>query len=117
VTAIVRAIARTRRDVEDGGAQEREGVRDLRVEVSHDDVDGLVVSLEGVLGCRDVAVLSRHLHTALDASPITIVVDLSRLRSVDDSVRQVLGVARERAAASGTGLRLIEFDHQIGRDR
>lgn len=81
------------------------------VELRHDGVDGAVVTVSGDVACRDVAVLSRHLHTELDASPAAIVVDLTRLGAGRVAVRQVLAVVHERAAAGGTRLRLIESGH------
>jgi hypothetical protein len=108
---------RTRRAVDDGGADAQPDARHARVEVGHDDVDGVVITLHGDFGCRDVALLSCHLHTELDASPARMVVDTNRLRGGDDALGQVLATAAERAEADGTALRLIESAHHTGRDR
>jgi hypothetical protein len=93
------ATVLTRRAVDDGGADEQPDARHARVEVRHDDVDGVVITLHGDFGCRDIALLSCPLHTELDASPARMVVDTSRLRGDDDA------------------LRLIESAHHTGRDR
>jgi anti-anti-sigma regulatory factor len=111
------ATACTRRAVDDVGADEAHDVRYARVEVRHDEVDGVVITLHGDFGCRDVAVLSRHLHTELDASPARIVVDTSRLGFGDDAVRKVLATAQERAEADGTALRLIDIGSPVARAR
>ena len=111
------ATFRTRRAVDDGGADEQPNARHARVEVRHDDVDGVVITLHGDFRCRHIALLSCHLHTELDASPARMVVDTSRLRCGEDALGQVLVTAAERAAADGTALRLIESAHHTGRDR
>jgi anti-anti-sigma regulatory factor len=111
------ATVRARRAVDDVGADAPSDARHARLEVRHDDVDGVVITLHGDLGCRDVALLSCHLHTELDASPARMVVDLSRLRGGGDAVRQVLGTAAERAEADGIALRLLESAHHLGRHR
>jgi hypothetical protein len=112
------ATVRTRRAVDDGGADGQPDARHARVEVRHDDVDGVVITLHGDFGCRDIALLSCHLHTELDASPARmVVVDASRLRGGGDALGQVLATAAERAEADGTALRLIGSAHHTGRDR
>lgn len=111
------ATVRTRRAVDDGGADAQPDARHARVEVRHDDVDGVVITLHRDFGCRDIALLSCHLYTELDASPARMVVDTRRLRGDDDGLGQVLGTAAERAEVDGTALRLIESAHHIGRDR
>jgi hypothetical protein len=111
------ATVRTRRAADDVGADAPSDVRHARVEVRHDDVDGVVITLHGDFGCRDVALLSCHLHTELDAAPARIMVDPSRLRGGEDAVGQVLATAAERAEADGTALRLLESVHHLGRHR
>jgi hypothetical protein len=111
------ATVRTRRAVDDVGADARSDARHARVEVRHDDVDGVVITLHGDFGCRDVALLSCHRHTELDAPPARMVVDPSRLRCGEDAVGQVLATTAERAEADGTALRLIESAHHLGHDR
>jgi hypothetical protein len=111
------ATVRTRRAVDDVGADVPSDARHARVEVRHDDVDGVVITLHGDFGCRDVALLSCHRHTELDAPPARMVVDPSRLRCGEDAVGQVLATTAERAEADGTALRLLESAHHLGHDR
>jgi anti-anti-sigma regulatory factor len=84
----------------DGGPRAAPGAM---LEVRYvDAAGGVVVTVCGVIGRNDAAVLSKHLHTALDAAP-TVVVNLRRVQGYDPAGSEVLAQARERARAGGTG--------------
>jgi anti-anti-sigma regulatory factor len=77
---------------------------------------GTVVTVSGAISDHDAALLSRCLHAQLELEPALLVVDLSRVPSCDHTGRHVLGLARERAAASGTELRLADLGHPVARE-
>jgi anti-anti-sigma regulatory factor len=78
------------------------------IEVRHvDAADGVIITMTGVIGRNDAAILSKQLHTELDAAPTVVVVNLSQVHSCDPTGREVLATARGRAQAAGIALHVI----------
>jgi ABC-type transporter Mla MlaB component len=78
------------------------------IEVRHvDAAGGVLITMAGVIGRNDAAILSKQLHTALDAAPTVLVVNLSQVVSCDQAGPEVLATARERADAAGIALHVI----------
>ncbi|WP_224400950.1 STAS domain-containing protein [Pseudonocardia sp. ICBG1034] len=82
------------------------------VEAAH----GVTVTVTGAVRYRDAALLSRHLHTALDAEPTVVVVNLSRVPTCHLAGVEALAAARDRALATGTGLHLMHLGAPETRD-
>lgn len=87
------------------------------IEVSQvDTATGVIITVSGVVGRNDAAVLSKQLHTVLDAAPSVVVVNLSHVLWVALSCRDVLTTARERASAAGIALHVVDPDHCVAGD-
>lgn len=67
----------------------------------------VIITVAGVIGCNDAAILSRQLHTALDAVPNVVVVNLSQVHSCTQAGREVVATACERARAVGSALHVV----------
>lgn len=80
------------------------------IEVSHvGAVSGAVISVAGVIGRHDAAVLARHLGTVLDAAPAVVVVNLSHLEHCDQAGLDALADARDRAREHSIGLHVVDL--------
>jgi anti-anti-sigma regulatory factor len=81
------------------------------VEVRHvDAAGGVIIRVTGVVGRNDAEVLSKQLHTELDAGPTVLVVNLVGVQSCDQAGREAIALARERAHAEGVALHVVDPD-------
>jgi hypothetical protein len=88
------------------------------IEVRHvDAATGVIITVAGVVGRNDAAILSRQLHTVLDAAPAVVVVNLSQVLCVAVACRDVLATARDRAHAAGIALHVVDPGNCIANDR
>ncbi|HSK60909.1 MAG TPA: STAS domain-containing protein [Actinomycetospora sp.] len=80
------------------------------IEISHvGAVSGAVITVTGVIGTHDAAVLARHLHTVLDAGPAVVVVNLSHVEHCDQAGLDALAAARDRAREDAIGLHVVDL--------
>lgn len=71
------------------------------------DPGSVVMSLSGVVGRDDVAVLSRCVHRELDRGPTLLVLELAHEEPAPECLCGVVRVARERARETGAGFRVV----------
>jgi anti-anti-sigma regulatory factor len=80
------------------------------IEVAHvGAVGGAVITVTGVIGPHDAAVLARHLDTVLDADPAVVVVNLSHVEHCDQAGLDALAAARDRARENSIGLHVVDL--------
>lgn len=87
------------------------------IDVRREPPSGVVVTVLGVVGRNDAAILSSRLHTELDAAPDFVVVDLSQVLCVALVCRNVLATVHERARALGVALAVVDPGDCMGGDR
>lgn len=96
-------------DLPDPSRPVRPSAPGATIEVRHvDAATGVIVSVTGVIGRNDAAVLSRQLHTTLDAAPAVVVVNLSQVLCVAMACRNVLATVRDRARSDGIALHVVD---------
>mgnify|MGYP000725236528 CR=1 FL=1 len=69
---------------------------------------GSTLTYTGQMGRNDVAVLSRCLHTQLDANPRVLVLDLSQAEPTTPELLDILRRVRRRARSQDVGVHLLD---------